>query len=390
MADNRITSRQYDGVYYRLLKRKYKGKPDRSYSYTLRDSGKKRYINAGRASEGMTEAIAYQLRLDALTKLHRGENVAALADKKSQTLNKIMDAYMAWRESEGEYASRDWSRYNKHIKPTFGALPISSITLALLDKFKAAKTIDKANAPSSVKKMLSLMRAAINYAISRKLCSGPNPVEAQAGLTIPKEDNRSERFLAKQEAHDLLEELERRSQQLRDMAFVALYTGMRSTEIFGLRGADIDAINSIATFTAKGRDRETVSLRPRVLEVLQRYITRPDALLFPNSIGQRYSDVPDTFNRAVNAVGLNDTGEYITDSKGKRVPGRISDNKHRVTFHTLRHTFASWLAQSGTVTIIELKEAMRHKRIETTMRYVHFIPSEQHKKLALIDALMPD
>ena len=41
-----------------------------------------------------------------------------------------------------------------------------------------------------------------------------------------------------------------------------------------------------------------------------------------------------------------------------------------VTFHILRHTFASWLAIMGTP-MRTLQELLGHKKIETTNRYAH-------------------
>lgn len=372
MSGTRITSKRYEGVSYRESKtRKFKGKPDRTYSYTLRD-GEKKYIKAGRASEGMTEELAYQLRIEALGKIHNGENVDSLKKKKTQTLDRIMDAYLAWRKAEGKYPVQEKCRYDKHLKPMFGAIPVQQITLDRLDKFKAEKMATLA--PSSVKKLFILARAAINFAISRKLYKGINPFEKRAGFAMPQEKNNSERALTVEESHRLLDELEKRSMQLRDMAFVSLFSGMRATEIFGLKGADIDEQNSLAIITAKGGDREVVHLRPQVLDVLKKYCTAPGALLFADGNGNRYKQTPRTFSRAVDALGLNDG---------------VDDSTRKVIFHTLRHTYASRLAQSGMVTLIELKEAMRHRRIETTLRYAHLIPGEQHKKLALLDGFMP-
>ena len=45
----------------------------------------------------------------------------------------------------------------------------------------------------------------------------------------------------------------------------------------------------------------------------------------------------------------------------------------------MRHTFASWLAQSGKVTLMELQKLMRHKNITMTMRYAHLFPDRKAK-----------
>ena len=51
-----------------------------------------------------------------------------------------------------------------------------------------------------------------------------------------------------------------------------------------------------------------------------------------------------------------------------------------MTFHTLRHTCASHLVLAG-VDLATVKEIMRHKTIEMTLRYSHLAPA--HKKAAV-------
>lgn len=53
----------------------------------------------------------------------------------------------------------------------------------------------------------------------------------------------------------------------------------------------------------------------------------------------------------------------------------ITDDVNKVVFHTLRHTFASWLAMAG-VDIYTIKELMGHSDIKMTMRYAHLAPNK--------------
>ncbi|MDR2945157.1 MAG: tyrosine-type recombinase/integrase [Candidatus Adiutrix sp.] len=142
-------------------------------------------------------------------------------------------------------------------------------------------------APGTVKKVFELMRGVINFAIKRKLWQGVNPVSNLGGFTMPKVDNKGERFLSPEEAHKLLAELEKRSPVWRDMAFLSLYTGLRLTEIIHLRGQDIDEKSLTAIVTAKGGQREPVLLTPEALTVLMKHRCGADAYVFRDSRGNR-------------------------------------------------------------------------------------------------------
>ena len=54
----------------------------------------------------------------------------------------------------------------------------------------------------------------------------------------------------------------------------------------------------------------------------------------------------------------------------------------------MRHTFASWLAQSGKVTLMGLQKLMRHKNITVTMRYAHLFPGQENEKLSIIGDIL--
>ena len=89
----------------------------------------------------------------------------------------------------------------------------------------------------------------------------------------------------------------------------------------------------------------------------------PTELLFKDSNGNRITKISHTFFRAVNKLGLNNN---------------IIDPRDKVVFHTLRHTFASWLAINGTP-IYTIKELMGHKTLAMTERYSHLIPDAKRE-----------
>lgn len=100
-------------------------------------------------------------------------------------------------------------------------------------------------------------------------------------------------------------------------------------------------------------------------------------LVFPAKNGAKRRWVPDTFERTVRNLGLNNTGEVDADGK----PVEIADARQRVVFHSLRHTFASWLVQNGTP-LYTVAKLMGHSTLEMTQRYSHLAP-DTLKKAAL-------
>ena len=77
------------------------------------------------------------------------------------------------------------------------------------------------------------------------------------------------------------------------------------------------------------------------------------ALVFPNTLGQRHMQVPSSFKAGILDAGLNDDG---------------GDPKMRVSFHTLRHTYASRLVQQG-VDLYRVQRLLGHSTPVLTARY---------------------
>ena len=61
---------------------------------------------------------------------------------------------------------------------------------------------------------------------------------------------------------------------------------------------------------------------------------------------------------------------------------KASPTEEKVIFHTLRHTFASWLALQGE-TLLTIKDLLGHKTLAMTLRYAHLMP--EHKRQATLN-----
>jgi integrase len=70
------------------------------------------------------------------------------------------------------------------------------------------------------------------------------------------------------------------------------------------------------------------------------------------------NQIGNTFRRKVEKLGFNNG---------------VEDDRYKAVFHTLRHTFGSWLAIRGE-SLQTIKELMGHKRISQTERYAHLCP----------------
>ena len=99
----------------------------------------------------------------------------------------------------------------------------------------------------------------------------------------------------------------------------------------------------------------------------------PEDLVFKSRTGEKIESVSNAFEKVVQRLNLN---------KG------VSDRRNRAVFHTLRHTFASWLAVRGTPLHV-IKELMGHGALRVTENYSHLIPDVKKKAVAFFNEISP-
>jgi len=356
------------GVYFRDSESKrFRGKPDRCFYIAFRNNENKLvWEKVGWKSEGYTVAMASNLRAERVRALRHGEELPK-RKKKAVTLGEIWEKYYKWLETNATRTGDDRSRYSLHLKPRFADKSLADITPFDLEKLKSDLFKD-GKAPATVKHVLALVRQIYNKAKAWGLYKGENPVKS---VKLPKLNNKRERFLTHQEAHILLQELEKVSPQLADMALLSLHTGMRAGEIFNLKWGHIDmtlklihVANPKSGFSRKAFMTEAVKSMFQTLKPGQ-----PEELVFKARSGGPVKEVSNSFERVIKKLGWN---------------AGIKDSRHRVTFHTLRHTFASWLAIQGTH-ILMIKELMGHQSLAMTERYSHLIPDVKQEAVRKLE-----
>jgi len=297
---------------------------------------------------------------EATLKERRQKAEAKRVEKERQalTFNDVWEKnYLPQAKADrGENAlMREESIYTLWIKPVIGKKPIIEIAPVHLEKIKSTMK-KKGKAARSIQYALAIIRQVFNHAKRRDLFNGDNPVQK---VKMPSEDNRRTRFLSRDEADALLKQIKKKSPDVHDQALLSLHTGMRAGEIFSLTWGAVDPEGGFLTLknTKNGQTRAAY-MTPQVKEMMKwrrPANAQPDQLVFPGRGGVKIKQASDTFNRAVDKLNLN---------KG------VTDKRDRVVFHTLRHTFASWLVMNGTDLYV-VKELLGHSDFKMTSRYAH-------------------
>ena len=373
---------KFTGVYYRLSKkRNYQNKRDRCFYINYQDKDKKLVLEkVGWLSEGYSADIASKRRAKRVAQV-KGKDVipSDLRKEEPLTFGNIWESFYSYSKSNKKSYRDDLFRYRKHVKPIFADRLIRDITSQEIEDFKT-KLLETLS-EQSVCHILGIMRSAYNRIIKSGRYSGKNPV---ASVSFPSTNNKNRlRYLTHFEIDEmLLPMLCESSSSTYKIAYLSVYTGMRANEIFSLRWQDIDIENrTIFILETKNTESRTAYMTEGILEIFNNKESGlPHEYVFPQEIVRgatskggwrqalpttKKNEVSKTYFSVVEEIGFNDG---------------IVDSRYKVCFHTLRHTFGSWLAIRGE-SLQTIAELMGHKRISQTMRYTHLCPDK--KKLAV-------
>ena len=151
----------------------------------------------------------------------------------------------------------------------------------------------------------------------------------------------------------------------RDRAILELLygTGMRVSELTKLNVRDIDFRNKMVRVMGKRRRERIVPFGDLALHAVLNYMTVRGAFLQNAPLAERDSE----------ALFLNYQGTRITTRSVGRMVDKyieICAGIHNISPHSLRHSFATHLLDSG-ADLRDIQELLGHARLSTTQIYTH-------------------
>lgn len=373
----------HPGVRYREHPtRKFNRQKDKYFEIRYQRDGKTISEALGWLSEGMNASEASALRGHILQNIRKGitpQSVAemremkAAADAEQQeaeqaeqranfTFGQAAEIFIEWARDNKRSSEQDELRYEKYLKKKFGTTPIINISPFHLEKLKMS--LKKAGlSPGTITQYLQLMRVIYNRTRDWGYhdCHFPK-------VKFPKANSQRVAFLTQGQAKVLLDTIKGKSLQLWCQCVLSLYAGLRFGEIAALELRDLNYESGTMHIRdpKSGIDRHAYITEPikQALDEWWSVSEKKPGLVFPKrqynkgTHELRQPRVSPVFHRTVDELGFNDG---------------VTDDRHKIVFHTLRHSFASWLMMGGE-SLQTVKELMGHRDITTTMRYSHLAP----------------
>lgn len=251
---------------------------------------------------------------------------------------------------------------NKHLIPFFGSTKLDKFSIERIEIYKSKK-LNSGLSAKTINNHLTVLNTALRTAKEwyelekipsiKKLKTPPPQID----------------FLTEEESIRLLKSADGMWYLV---ILTALRTGLRLGELRGLRWEDID-------------------WETRQLNVI-RSIYKKDNIGPPKSNKQRH--IPLTSDLYSELYQVREIKGYVFKYRKKHLKNDLCRNElfricdkaglRKISWHPLRHSFASHLAMKG-APMISIKELMGHSDIQTTMRYSHLTPNALQDAVNLLD-----
>lgn len=385
-------STKYSGVRYREHKtRKHGIRQDQYFSIRYQKDGERKEEGVGWASEGWSpqkvaiklselkeaastgrgESRLSDLRAKAEAKRQQALKQKVEAQKKALTIKEFFNLFYyphTQKEKKSRTYKREESLFRLWIDKNIGQLTfwkatktdIESVFYDIVDSGKSIRTAEYA---------LTTLKQIWREAREEDYAPEMPIVSKSMKKQISQNNNSRIRFLSRTEASLLLSELQTVSTGLYEKTLISLHCGLRASELFNLIWSQVDIEHGILNILdSKGRDR-SVNMTQDVLALMKaKSRGKAGDLVFPGRQGKPSTQISQKFREIAN----------------KLFNQGVTDRRERVTFHTCRHTCASWMVKQG-ISLYLVQKVMGHSTIQVTERYAHLAPDQLRLAANAID-----
>lgn len=272
-------------------------------------------------------------------------------------LDELKQRYLAFVDHQRAVGSK--KIHFAHFARVLGNPLIHSLTVEVLDNYRALRLSEKAS-PATINREMSTLKHAMSKAVEWKLLRKTAREELAAIRKYQEPDGRLRYLSGEAEAERLLQACE---DWLKPIVLTALHTGMRKGELLGLTWDCVDMTHGFIRLkqTKSGKAR-ALPFNETLWGLFSGLRTRLEVpWVFHDAAGHRWSNVRHGFERACTAAKLTD-----------------------FHFHDLRHTFASWLIMRG-VPLATVSNLLGHTTPTMTLRYAHLSPKHLTSAVRVLD-----
>lgn len=309
----------------------------------------------------------------------------------AETVEDLLDAYIDMQRIKGlkKTTLTGYESYAKRLKLSFKGVKAKDLTPYQIEKFIASavkgepkKGYPTKASPKTIKGYVSLLSSSYKMAIRNKLLTY-NPCDA---VVIPKQKKPDITVLTRDDINKFVDALQDTTLDLKVVYELALFCGLRRSEIMGLKNEDVNVTwSTIAIKRTRHRMKcediiqDTKTERSRAVIKVPEFVMEDIVKLMKEHEEDPFIENPFLIQYASEPMRPDYAKRQIKEfTKAHGLPD--------VTLHGLRHTFASMLNASGEFDIAEISAALRHSNIGTTLNiYTHLFESETKSSRRIAD-----
>lgn len=300
-------------------------------------------------------------------------------DKSNLTLIEVVKSYCEQQYNANKLSEASCLRKQETVK-IISKLTISNMKIQAISIKDINDSLSELTTYSNsvIAKVCGLISTCFDYAILLKLINS-NPFKIRGAIIRPKSINPDKKVdaLTIEEQKLFIEQLNKSNDIYRDVFYIAIYSGMRVSEILALQGKDINlekrTININKTLTKDingktilGKTTKTYSGTREIpfldilYNILSKYTNKD--FIFKNSGNFIEHNIINTHFKKI----CKDANIRVYTTKKKKKDKYVNLKTSKVNTHMLRHTFATRCIESGMSAVV-LSKLLGHKDIETTL-----------------------